>query len=875
MQNVKSFSPDKQTGAISGLSGMEQTAIEPQDFTGLNARRQALDAYWQQGVSGYALLRKHADFIDHHLARSFEKSVPESEGFALVALGGYGRQELYPFSDIDLMLLYDPAHKDELNSLVEAILYPLWDTGLEVGHAVRTVEECLADAAEDFFFRVAMLDARLIAGSSSLFATLTKKYKTAYIEGKRQEFLDNMLEQRNKRENQYGRHTYLLEPHVKESCGGFRDIQSMVWTAHVVFGLKDLASLHEAGLLSQEELQRFEQAQDYLIRIRNRLHYVSGRKNDQLFFEHQEEMAQAFGFVNQKDMLAVEHFMHDVYAHMQTISVTTTLFFEHVEEVLGSEEGPKTFKSLEPGIEIRHNKIHLVDSNLIKRKPNLIMRLFYQSSRTGKTLHFRTRKAITASLSLIDDKQRHSRRNAKLFLAILLAPESFRVLEEMLDAGFLSAYIPELAKVQSLAQHDVYHVFTVDRHLLQTIGELEKLKTEEANTYEVVPAPHILFLAGLLHDVGKGFGHGHADRGADLASQIAFRMGLAPIESEILDFLVRNHLFLSQTAQRRDLEDEDLIRRCTRLVDTPEKLAMLYLLTIADARATGPTVWNDWKAALLLELYLKIALLLDRKDVSAREQGRSAELGAQWIRQKVSELLPPEDTINFDLFSDDYLLGFPPEVIVQHISHAKNMDRQEVMFFHEQNRESWSILVMAKDQPGLLARIFGVLALHNLNVLAAKIFTWADGIAVDSLEVCSAISEAYDWQDWEAMERELNLAIKQRLGLQHRLSRKLTPLRNKPQGVQPRLATKVTIDNQASEQYSIIEVFSEDRIGILYEITKSLSDFGINIYRARIGTKADQVVDVFYVLENDGKKIEDPDFKKELQEGLLYAVTNA
>jgi len=874
MQNDTPQVLRNRVGNMNEPAGMAKTAIEPQDFTGLQARRQALDAYWQQGISGYTLLRKHSDFVDHHLASNFEKNAPAGDGFALVALGGYGRQELYPFSDIDIMLLYEPSRKDDLNSLVEAVLYPLWDSGLEVGHAVRTPEECIADAADDFFFRVAMLDARLITGSETLFARLQKIYKSTYIEGKRQEFLYDMLEQRQKRETQYGRHTYLLEPHIKESCGGFRDIQSMLWTAQVVFGLKNLASLEEAGLLSQEELVRFEQAQNYLVRIRNRLHYVSGRKNDQLFFEHQEEMAQAFGFTNQKDMLAVEHFMREVYGHMQTVSVTVDLFFEHVEEVLGCDESPKPAKTLEPGIELRHNRVYLVNTELISNKPQLFMRLFYQSSRTGKSLHFRTRKAITANLHLVDDKLRSSRRSAKLFLNVLGGSDSFRVMEEMLDTGFLTAYIPELARVESLAQHDIYHVFTVDRHLVQTIAELERLQEEESNIYAVISAPQILFLAGLLHDVGKGYGHGHAERGADLARQIGRRLGLGDNEIAVVDFLVRDHLFLSHTAQRRDLEDEELIMRCARQVKSPERLAMLYLLTIADARATGPTVWNDWKAALLLELYLKIALLLDRKDISAKEQVRGAELGAQWIREKISELAAENITINFDLFSDDYLLSFPPEVIMEHIIHAKKLAKQDVLFFHEHKPESWSLLVMTKDRPGLLANIFGVLALHNLNVMAAKIFTWADGTAVDTIEVASTIEENYDNQNWQAMEEELGLAIQQRLGLEYRLSRKLVSLRSRRQGVQQRLASKVTIDNKASELYSVIEVFSEDRIGILYDITKTLSDFGISIYRARIGSKADQVVDVFYVLDHDGRKIEDPAFKKELHNGLLYAVTN-
>ncbi|MDX2433246.1 MAG: [protein-PII] uridylyltransferase [Desulfobacterales bacterium] len=871
---MQSETPYKQAGDLRDFSGMVQTAIEPQDFTGLRARRQALDAYWKQSISGYALVRKHSDFIDHHLADSFEKSAPPGEGFALVALGGYGRQELYPFSDIDLMLFYDPAQKDELSPLVDAILYPLWDAGLEVGHGVRTLEECMVDASEDFFFRVAMLDARLIAGSSALFSRLTEMYKTAYIEGKRQEFLDDMLEQRAKRETQYSRHTYLLEPHIKESCGGFRDIQSMVWTAQVVFGLKDLNSLQEAGLLSPEELKKFEEAQDFLVRIRNRLHYLSGRKNDQLFFEHQEEMAGAFGFKNEKDILAVECFMRQVYGHMQIVSVTTGLFFEHVVEVLGSEKSPKAGKMLEPGIEIRHGRIHLSSSEFIRSMPKLFIRLFYQAAKTGKPLHFRTRKAIAANLHMVDDKLRNSRRTAKLFLAILTAPEPFMVLEEMLDTGFLTAYIPEFAKVASLAQHDVYHVFTVDRHLARTIHELEKLKGEVPGIFAAVGSQHILFLAGLLHDIGKGFGQGHADRGADMARQIGERLRLEPEKLDALEFLVRNHLFLSNTALRRDLEDEEFLRRCAAKIHSPEKLVMLYLLTIADARATGPTVWNEWKGALLLELYHKLALLIDSNDLSGHEQVRGAELGAQWIREKVFELLPDANEKDFDLFSDDYLLSFPPEVIVQHIVQAKKLGKQDVLFSHEQSQDSWSILVMTKDRPGLLAGIFGILALHNLKVLAAKIFTWVDGTAVDTIEVSSAISETYDGQDWETMENELHLVIKQRFGIEHRLSQKLAPLKTKPQGVQQRLAANVTIDNQASELYSVIEVFSKDRIGILYDITKTLSDFGISVYRARIGSKADQVVDVFYVLDYDGKKIESPAFKNELQQGLLYAVTN-
>lgn len=843
----------------------------------LKARREALEILWQKGLSGRALLLEHTTCVDRYLAESF-KQIERGPRLSLVALGGYGRQELFPFSDIDLLLLHDNASEEELNAAAEKLFYPLWDAGLEVGHGVRTPDGCLDDAVDDYFFRVALLDARLLAGSRKLFEALQSRFQKVFIEGNRKDFLEKMQHYRRERQQRFGMHTYLLEPQIKEGRGGLRDVQSMLWTGRVVFGIGQLEKMEEAGLLSAAERRQFERAWDILIRIRNRLHFISGRKNDQLFFEHQEEMATGFGYKKRNGMLAVEHFMRNVHEAMQTIAVITGLFFEHVDEVLGMVEiGEAAFadQELEAGISIRLGRIHLLDQVGVKSKPLALLRLFYHAAHTGLPLHYRTRKIVQESLTLVDEKFRHSRRAAKTFFETLTGPYAADALGTMLETGLLAAYLPEFAPLVSLAQHDVYHVNTVDRHLLQTVRELHVLEREEKDIFQLVPSPQLLYLAGLLHDVGKGMGHGHAERGAEIVGKTAERLGLSSEERDILVFLVANHLFLMHMALRRDLEDATMIGRCAGQMQSCDRLSMLYLLSIADAKATGPTVWNDWKAALLLELYLKIAHLLDRKDLSENEQVRSAELGAQWIREKVSELLPDGAKINFALFSDDYLLSFPPEVIVEHIVQAKQLEKQEVLFFHEEKRQSWSILVMTKDRHGLLARIFGVLALHNLNVLAAKIFTWADGTAVDIIEVSSAISEFYAEQDWQAAGNDLRLAIKQRLGLEFRLSRKLAPLRNKPQGVQQRLEAKVAIDNKASELYTVVEVFSADRIGLLYDVTKTLSDFGLSIYRARIGSKADQVVDVFYVQDNEGEKVEDSDFKKELQQGLLYAVTNA
>lgn len=865
-----------QGGRNTGSNAMLYKVADRQKTYGLRARKEALEALWKKGVSGHALLQKHTEFIDHHIRKRFNDCPESDRGFALVALGGYGRQELFPFSDIDLMLLYEKKAKKNLEKVANAVLYPLWDAGLEVGHAVRTVKNCLADAKADFFFQVAMLDARLIAGSGMLFGELINRYSKKFIEGHRPGFLRNMLMYRSKRQTDFGSQVYLLEPHIKESRGGFRDFQAMLWTAQFVFGLHGLKALHEAGILTEAERQNLEEAHDYLVRIRNRLHYVSGRKNDQLYFEHQEEMAKAFGFKNDKSRLAVEYFMHVVYGHLETIRVGTDLFFEHVNEVLDYEPQARGKKVLEPGIEVKHGRIHLTEPNMLDNKPMLLMRLFALSAKTGVPIHHRTKKTVSSHLDLITEKQRHSRRLAKPFLALLKgAGDPFLALSAMLETGLLAAYIPEFAKVESLAQHDIYHVYTVDRHLLQVVAELQKLRQVEPAVFSVVNKEHILFLAGLLHDIGKGFGAGHAERGGDLARIIGSRMGLDERELDSLDFLVRNHLFLSHTALRRDLEDEELIRRCAERVRSPGRLAMLYLLTVADARATGPSVWNDWKGALLQELYLKIVLLLERSDLSQGEKNQGLELGARWMRDKVRELLPEDDSLDLDQLPDDYLLNFSPEAVVEHIGLRSKLAAKEVLLLHEERRESWSLLVVTRDRPGLLAKIFGVLALHNINVLAAHIFTWGDGTVIDTIEAGSAITQNYQDQNWPALEQDLEKAVNQRLGLEHRLHRKLAPLRKTQAVTEKRLSAKVEIDNKSSEIFTIVEVYGHDRVGMLYEITRILSDFGISIFRARIGARADQVVDVFYVLDYDGRKIKKPEFQEELKQGLLYAVSDA
>ena len=837
----------------------------------LRAKRDALEYLWRQGLSGQPLLHRHSQLIDDYLVSCFVNCPEARESMSLVALGGYGRKELFPYSDIDLLLLHAPEAEERLGPVTEALFYPLWDAGLEVGHGVRTIDACLADARQDFFFQVALLDARHLAGSQPLFATMHQAFHRELIAGHRREFLQNMMRHRNERHQRYGMHSYQLEPHIKESRGGFRDIQAMIWVSHALFGLQELPAIEEAGLISPQEKEAFAQARDFLIKIRNRLHYLSGRKNDQLFFEYQVEMAKAFKYQDTRATLGVERFMQDIYRHLQTIATTTDLFFEHVDETLGSPRPNPVEQTIEPGITVRQDRLHLTDQALLEKRPYLLMRLFAQAGKTGLEIHHRSRKIVTANLHLVDDRLRHSKRMAKAFFDVLEnARDVLGVLSVMLDTGLLTAYLPEFEQIRALAQHDVYHVFTVDRHLLQTVAELKKLSLSKT-PFAGVESPQVLVLAALLHDIGKGHHEDHARRGSQLAAGVGKRLGLTEAETACLGFLVEKHLFLTVTALRRDLEDDAFIRQCAEQIQSPERLTMLYLLSIADAKATGPTAWTEWKGALLLEISLKIAHLLERKDTVLPDKSQ----GAGWMLEQVRALMGKEAPSDCGILPEEYLLSFPPEEVAHHLRlRPKLKNGKQAITEPADHGLFWSVLVVAQDSTGLLAKICGTLALHGLNVVSAQIFTWEDGTVVDVLNVRPAAEQTYAEQDWPALGEDLNLALKNRLGLSHRLVEKFRTAFRGPGQKNVQAAPRVVIDNMASEQYTIIEVFANDRPGLLYDITRTLADFELNIHRARISSDGDQVVDVFYTLDSFATKINSPSFQEEISKALLHIAEN-
>ena len=848
--------------------------------------RAALQEVWSETQDGGRTLLGHSNIVDEYIQNSF-RSIDVAgvdEDIALVALGGYGRREFFPSSDIDLMILYRPAITKHIGKISDAVLYPLWDTGLDVGHGVRTVAESIVHAKEEYFFLVALLDARLICGSQVLFDELIEKYRAKYVDGHRESFVEKMKEYREDRRQRFGSHSYLLEPHIKEGRGGMRDIQAMMWTARVVFGLNSLEDIQGAGLLLADEQKEFQEAKDFLVKLRCELHYLSKRKSDHLYFEYQSDVAACFGYKDTPNLLGVEQFMRDVYGALQTITIITDLFFDHVDEVLGFVGKGRNIKDklIEKGIEIKAGKVHLTASRQdVRAKPQIIIRVFLAMSRTGLGLHHRSRKLIALYVDLITDKERTSPRLAKTFFTLMIeAKDILTVMGTMLETGVLVAVIPEYSGITRLAQHDLYHIYTVERHSLQAVAELHELVGSLESVVQNVSQLKVLYLAALLHDIGKGSGRDHSIEGAEVSKVVGARFCLSEDECELLSFVVRYHLFIPENALRRDLNDAIFIQRCAETVGDLNHLAMLYILSVADSKATGPSAWSDWKGALMEELYLKIYPHLDHGHNGVKDVGAHEEQGVEWLRDQIRLQLKGEVGLKIDqeALGTDYVLTFSPEVIAGHVLTQRDRYpriRQKSLVVATENAGSddgWQLLIMTVDRHGLLAKICGVMTLNNLTVSKAQIFTWSDGTVVDVIDVRPTDGLNFAERNWQGLNDHLDLAIEHRMGLSHRLYSKLASTYGRRKQIVGDVSSKVVIDNEASDVYTVIEVYAPDTLGQLYYVTQAMADFGINIHKAYIATEVEQLIDVFYVLDSQGKKLEDNEYCREVTQGVLHSI---
>jgi [protein-PII] uridylyltransferase len=856
----------------------------------LRDARDDLLSRFSKGEVSEDFQEKYAEIVDQYFRRTLEESrlgtrlFKEKSPFAMVAVGGYGRKELCLHSDVDIMILFGPKIPKLARDLSDEFFFPLWDLGLDLGYATRTIKDCLSLSTNDFEVLTSMMDARFVCGDSPLFLTFMERLQKKVI-AKKIAVFGRWLQDRDKiRMDLFGDASYLLEPHLKEGIGGLRDYHHMLWLAGAVFSLRVPRDLELSGRLSHREYEELREHLAFILLVRNHLHHLSGRKTDRLGFEHQEEIARRLGFKDKKGWMGVELFLGKLHRSMASVKGLHRSFVESDGPETGDSGKPREPTAISSGLNLLHNEIHFNSATAIVSDPTLLIKIFEQAALSGYALSRESVRLVREFLGRVDHPFRDSAQAARSFLNIVKADNAVGALEQMFETGFLEAFIPEFGHIRDRVQFDAYHTYPVGRHCLETVKQLKTLSPQReallVNVLSELPDPEPLFLAALFHDIGK-VEKNHSQKGATLAHSILERLGLPRDRREAVAFLIAHHLLLAETATRRDLDDEKVVVQCARTIGNVERLKMLYLLTWADARATGPKAWNEWIASLVQELFFKILHILEKKELATPQVSEEVENTKAEIRRFMTgRMAYPELERMFEIMSPRYLLNTAVPDIVDHLEMIRQLrqakkDQSSRAFVLNTKRDTsegcWEFTFMAGDRPGLFADLAGVLALHSINVLSANVYTWEDGTAVDILTVSAPRDPLHPEKTWKQIHGDLEKTFQGKISLSYRLGEKsessiLSPgnsLSHPPQ---------VIVDNESSDFFTVIEVFADDRVGLLYLITRTLFDLRLDIHIAKIATKVDQVADVFYVRDLEGQKVEEKEQVEEIRRALLHQL---
>jgi [protein-PII] uridylyltransferase len=838
--------------------------------------------------------RMHTDAVDNVLRalhdRGREKFLASSPDLkyrmAVISVGGYGRRELCPKSDIDLLFLHPYKVDPYVEAITERILYPLWDMGLDVGYSVRNTRETLKMATADDSIRTALLDFRFLAGDEPFFRDAAREIEKFLFFTDADRFIEKKLSEMRNRHAKYGETVYVLEPNVKEGKGGLRDLHSAVWAARVKYKCRDLIDLRNKGVIGEKTVRAIGHAQDYLLRIRSELHFLAGKKTDLLTFEVQDPMAEIFGYRDRGRDLAVERFMRTYYMNAAVTSHLAEELLEQVDRYLPEGFRRPLYSLRKRKIDkvgvLYKGKIHPLAGVSFQKEPLRILEFFRAMQKTRSVPTPEAKKSIQRSLAALGQEFLQDPRAAELFLRILSDPTHLHeTLLFMHECRFLGRYIPEFSPLSFRVQRDIYHVYTVDIHLILAAsilpgleGKSQRTRTEEEflSIYRSIPRKDLLVLAILCHDIGKGKGHGHSRIGAEIVARIGERMGLSRTETDDMVFLVEQHLLMAHVSQRRDMHDIEMIIRFCEIVRTPARLDMLYLLTYSDLRAVGPEVWTQWKAMLLLELYEKAKNVLVTGELK-----RPFEERARQRRESVREMLsdfPPGDVSEYlARFDDRYFLGTPDGRFADHLRILSSYDgatpRIESLDLPASGTSE--LIIICPDQHGLFSKIAGTLSANGVNILNASISTSGDGVALDTFCVTYMGKSLQGSPKKERVAADLSAVLGGET-----LVETLIAERDVTRFVREKVAkfrpTHVLFDNSVSSRYTVVDIFTYDRIGLLYDITRTLATLELDIVLSKISTKADQVADVFYLKDKDGKKIILPERLEEIRQALLAAI---
>jgi [protein-PII] uridylyltransferase len=853
-------------------------------------RETLIRRYLKKGETDFLIL--HAQILDDYFRASFETSQIglqlnlNKNPYAIVALGGYGRQEQCIHSDVDLLFLFKKRVPEEVEALIQEIIYPLWDIGLEVGYATRSLKECLKRADTDFDILVPLLDARFICGMSQLYTELISEFRTKVVLRQSRKITEWLVQKNNARHFQFGDSSYLLEPNLKEGQGGLRDYHTMLWIARIDFNLKQTQDLLYFGLLSHDEFQSLTQSLDFIWHVRNRIHHVCGRKCDQLHFENQIKLARALKYKKVDGQAPVEQFLGELHGWMEYLKQQHLMFlYELGLEKKRKRRRKSLKKSKVSGIDIiEGGKLNFRSPEAILKSPDLLILIFEESARLKIPLGAETKRLVKEFSYLIDKGFRSSKPIVESFERILLAPApTFNVLNEMLQTGFLMRFLPEFAGIINRIQYDQYHVYPVDKHSLHTVKTIKKFGGPRATSLEPLAGKlykglrnkKLLLWAALLHDIGKGASQsGHASRGAAIVKKMLKEKGLDTKEIETVAFLVNAHLLLIETATRRDIHNEETAIFCARRIKDINRLKMLYLLTVADSISTGPMAWNDWTATILRDFFLKVLNILEKGELASQEVQDTVEKK----KQEVMRLAPKKREKNkfatlFEVMSPRYLLYAPVADISEHIQLYHKLRDAEFIWKIErpEDMNTRTVTICAQDRPGLISNIAGVFTLNNIDILDVQVFTWRNNVALDIFKVKPPPDQIFENEKWDRAAENLKAALAGHLDLSKSLKKKISAYRFRKAPISMR-RHQIAIDNTSSSFFTIIEVYTYDFPGLLFSITDALFRCDLDIWVAKIATKVDQVVDVFYVRDLNGEKVDSQDQEEKIKKTILETL---
>lgn len=827
----------------------------------------------------------------HHVAATRLHPQPnpsEAERLAVLAVGGYGRAEMAPSSDVDLLFLTPWKVTPWAESMVESMLYMLWDMKLKVGHATRSLDDCLRLAAGDMTIRTSLLEHRLVCGHAVSAETLRERLWADLFSETVPEFVAAKLTERDERHTRQGGQRYVLEPNVKEGKGGLRDLQTLYWIAKYIHRVDRAVELVDLGFFTRDEHSAFWQAEDFLWAVRCHLHLIAGRAVDVLSFDMQVEVARRMGYADSAGRRAVEHFMQDYFRHATKVGEVTRVFLtaleaRHVHQAPFFGRLFRRRKKLREGFRDDMGRLAIADEAWFLSDPMHILLLFEEALRTGVLIHPDAMRTVSANLHLIDDDMRTDPEAARIFLDLLIRhgnPE--RALRRMNEMGVLSAFIPEFEPIVAMMQFNMYHHYTVDEHLIQCIVALAEIERGEHD--DDLPLSHqilqagvnrkVLYLAVLLHDIGKGRPEDHSIIGARLARRICTRLGLTPDEVETVEWLVRHHLLMSDVAQKRDIADPRTLRDFAKAVKTRRRLDLLLVLTVCDIRGVGPGTWNNWKAMLLRRLHQETAAALENGLEELNRDKRESE-AKRALRHRLIAMGWEGRAIRAELSRHyaSYWSGLPTETqaIFATLLQGIGADEIRIEMRPDVDRDATRAAFVLADHPGIFSRLCGALSLTGANIVDARTYTTKDGFATAVFWVQDADGHPFAEDRLPRLRQTIERTLKGEI-----VARDALASRDKPKKRERafRFPTHITFDNEGSDIYTIIEVDTRDRPGLLHDLTRTLAANHIQIASAVIATFGAQVVDSFYVKDMFGLKLHNAAKRESLDRKLRQAITD-